>query len=108
MAPLPHKGLRAAHAAAARARCGAVREDAGLRLALGAPFCPWGLSLRSLLLSLGAVCGGCPRDRPRCPLGVVPGVIPVVPGMSPGRGDRELVPRVPARERRQAEALPAL
>lgn len=41
-------------------------------------------------------------------LGIVPGVTPVVPGMSPGRGDRELVPCVPARQRGQAEALSAL
>lgn len=41
--------------------------DGGVRLALGAPFCPWALSLGSPLLSLRAVSGGYPRDRPRCP-----------------------------------------
>lgn len=71
---------------------GAGGWDLGVLLALGAPLCLCGLSRGSPLLSLG----------------VVPGVTPAVPGMSPARGDRELVPRVPAREQGQAEALSAL
>lgn len=91
--PLPHKGLRAANAAAARARYGAVREDGmGWRGPAGAG---------RTLLSLGIVTGS-------YPWGLSLGSPPFVPAVSPGRGDRELVRCVPARERGQAEAPSAL
>lgn len=61
-------------------RCGRMGWDGGVRLALRAPFCPWGLSLGSPLLSLGAVSEGYPRARPRCPWELSLGSSPLSPG----------------------------